>query len=139
MCTHQRENVFVARDVVDAVRLQILRTADAHDFKLLAYCFMPDHLHLLVEGCSAGADLAPFGKLVKQRSSYEYKQRTGKRLWQRGWFDYQLQVSDDVDDTIEYILLNPVRAGLAVHASEYPFSGVAIDRQTVGDRVGHDL
>ena len=129
VCTLHRQRVFITLDVVDLVRQHILLAADAHDFRILAYCFMPDHLHLLVEGKSAASDMSAFGKLAKQRSSYEFRQRSGERLWQPGWFDCQLQVSDDVEEKIEYILLNPVRAGLVTNASDYPFSGVAVDRQ----------
>ena len=84
---------------------------------------MPDHLHLLVQGRSEHSDLIRFATAAKQRTAYRYKQETGRSLWQAGWFDHQLQVRDDVAEAIEYIAMNPVRAGLVATASDYPFSG----------------
>jgi putative transposase len=48
--TAHRRRVFVEQAPVDVVRAQILRAAEQRLFAILAYCFMPDHLHLLVEG-----------------------------------------------------------------------------------------
>jgi len=46
---------------------QISQAAAAHQFEILAYCFMADHLHLLVEARSSDSDLISFANLVKQR------------------------------------------------------------------------
>ena len=92
------------------------------EFRLLAYCFMPDHLHLLVEG-SEGSDLARLMKSFKQASSFDYKQRHGRPLWQRSYYDHVLRGPDELQPAVEYILGNPVRAGLVEDADTYPFSG----------------
>ena len=36
--------------VVESALAEIARAAVDHQFAVTAYCFMPDHLHLLVEG-----------------------------------------------------------------------------------------
>ena len=91
-------------------------------FGLLAYCFMPDHLHLLVQG-SEGSDLARFIKVFKQASSFDYKRREGRPLWQRSYYDHVLRGQDELQPAVEYILGNPVRAGLADNPDAYSFSG----------------
>jgi len=91
-------------------------------FRLLAYCFMPDHLHLLVQG-SEGSNLAQLVKTFKQASSYDYKRRAGRPWWQRSYHDHVLRGSDELQPTIEYILENPIRAGLVDNPGAYPFSG----------------
>jgi REP element-mobilizing transposase RayT len=53
--------------IVCAALHEIQRTCDEDQFTLLAYCFMPDHLHLVVEGLSARSDLQPCVKVSKQR------------------------------------------------------------------------
>src|SRR5262249_43836589 len=40
---------FVEPSRVEIVLKQILRAAADEGFEIIAYCFMPDHLHLLVE------------------------------------------------------------------------------------------
>ena len=91
-------------------------------FRLLAYCFMPDHLHLLVEG-SEESDLARLMKTFNQASSHDYRRRVGRPLWQRSYYDHVLRGSDELQPAIEYILENPIRAGLVDNVGAYPFSG----------------
>ena len=90
---------------------------------VIAYCFMPDHLHLLVEGLSEGADFRNFMRLFKQGSSYQWKQRYRRELWQRSYFDHVLRDDEDTIAVARYILGNPVRAGLVSSPEDYPFLG----------------
>jgi REP element-mobilizing transposase RayT len=48
-CTHERHRLFEKAGAVSLVRTQIERAATALQFAVIAYCFMPDHVHLLVE------------------------------------------------------------------------------------------
>ena len=66
---------------------------------------MPDHLHLVVEGLSDGADLQRFVKIAKQRV-----------------VDWVLRPEQTTEDAIRYVLNNPVRAGLVENPEDYPFS-----------------
>ena len=49
-CTNQRSPVFVEEAHVALVRTQILRAACEQRFEMTAYCFMPDHAHLIIGG-----------------------------------------------------------------------------------------
>src|SRR5688572_10230139 len=82
ICTHQRRSWFVDADVVRDVTLHFLRTAAAEQFSILAYCFMPDHLHALASGESESADLRRLVRLAKQQSGFAFKRLHGERLWQ---------------------------------------------------------
>jgi putative transposase len=101
----------------------LLRTAEQQCFAVLAYCFMPDHLHLLVEGTSDSADLRIFIKLAKQLSGRAHVNVHGELLWQEGYHDRVLRASDEARDVARYILHNPVRAGLVARPRDYPFLG----------------
>jgi REP-associated tyrosine transposase len=103
--------------------LQALSEACAeHRFTIRAYCFMRDHLHLLVEG-SQDSSLVPFMKHFKQLSSYRHKQRTGRLLWHRSYHDHVLRKEEEPRTTAEYIWNNPIRAGLAASRGTDPFVG----------------
>lgn len=45
-------------------------------------------------------------------------------FWQRSFWDHALRESECVQDQVDYILDNPVRAGLTTDRESYPFSGV---------------
>lgn len=122
-CTHDRRNVFIAPDTFNLVNHQILRTCSTHAFSVPAYVYMPDHVHLLVEGLSDGSDLRAFVKLAKQKSGYEYSKRYQRPLWQPSYYDRVLRDDEDSLAVMRYILSNPLRAGLVSQCEDYPFLG----------------
>jgi putative transposase len=102
---------------------QISRAAADWSFVVLAYCFMPDHLHLLVEAHAENADLLKFAHAVKQRTGYAYRQLSTGPLWQQGYFEHVLRDDELTPVVARYILANPVSAGLCSEPRHYPFSG----------------
>src|SRR6266545_4803835 len=92
-CAFDRAALFTTREVVDPVKSQILRAATERAFDVMAYCFMPDHVHIVAAGVSEHSDLNAFVGLGKQYSGFGYKQRTGKRLWQP--YPYEHVLRDD--------------------------------------------
>jgi putative transposase len=84
---------------------------------------MPDHVHLLVEGLAAGADLQEFIKRAKQGSAQAYSHRHHSPLWQEGFYDRVLRSEDDAKVIARYIVENPVRSGIVRTPSEYPYLG----------------
>jgi putative transposase len=125
-CTHERQPIFSSSAAVDLALQQIQRAATELGFELLAYCFMPDHLHLVVRGCSDTADLKAFASKAKQYSGYAYAQLHKKQLWQRYFYEHVLRSEEAEEGVISYVLMNPVRAGLCETPDEYLFSGSAI-------------
>ncbi len=65
-CCHDRQPLFLQEDTVELVRAQILRACDPTRMTVFAYCFMPDHVHLLVEGLEAATDGKRYFGLAKQ-------------------------------------------------------------------------
>jgi REP element-mobilizing transposase RayT len=108
--------------VVDHLRVASLDCA----FAIVVYCFMPDHLHALVAGTSDDANFRNFVRLAKQRTSFHARRIIRGRLWQQSFFDRTLRVDDVLHETIRYIVMNPVRAGLAATPLDYDFWGSAI-------------
>jgi REP element-mobilizing transposase RayT len=100
---------------------------------VLAYCFMPDHAHLLPEGRD-DTNLIDFMKLFKQLSGYRFKQRTSKPLWQKGYYDRVVRLEEDLEDYALYIFANPVRAGLVSDARMHGFSGGSYFELMLGGR-----
>ena len=123
-CTDRRRRLFTDADAVELVVQQLLRSAsDGHNFSVIAYCFMPDHLHLLIEGTSDDSDAKRFIKGFKQYSGYYYTQKHHDRLWQRYGFEHVLRDEEVTIAVAKYILANPVRAGLAETVEQYPYVG----------------
>jgi REP element-mobilizing transposase RayT len=115
--------VFKDPDEATAVLSHFQRTAREKFFKVLAYCVMPDHAHLLVKGLDEKSDLRQFAKTVKERSGRAYRKRSGQRLWQEGYFDRVLRDEGDARKYAQYIVTDPVRAGLVATPADYSFVG----------------
>ena len=122
-CTYNRTRYFTDRTHVDVVFEQIVRSATENGFEIFAYCFMPDHLHLLVEGMSDASNALTFINRAKQYSGYYFKHAFGTKLWQRYGFEHTLRDDEAALSVARYILENPVRAGLVDRVQDYPFCG----------------
>ena len=64
-----------------------------------------------------------YARAWKQRTGFDWKTRTGARLWQAGFYDRVLREHDDTRAVVRYIVMNPVRAGLVTEAGDYPWTG----------------
>ena len=122
-CTYQRRPTFRDHDIATQTLEQFRTTAKGEQFALSAYCLIPDHAHLLVEGLTDTADFRRFAKLAKQRSGASYALTTDRPLWQKGYYEHVLRDDEDSKEVAFYIVANPVRAGLVQSPDEYPFSG----------------
>lgn len=86
---------------------------------------MPDHVHLLLSpirdhhGPTYG--LREIVAAMKGASAHAVNRVLGRNgaVWQQEWFDHQLRNDESLRQKGEYIIANPVRAGLAVDSSRY--------------------
>jgi REP-associated tyrosine transposase len=101
---------------------------------VLAYCFMPDHLHVVVQGLDDTTILTCFTKVFRQRAAIAYRRRAGQPLCQAGYYERTLRRDEDVMRVAEYIGANPVRAGLVETSDAWPFTGGTLLRPSRSER-----
>ena len=122
-CCENRKKIFLeptrAQWFLDDLRSDAL----SHALAIHAYCVMPDHVHLLSQGLTPTSDLFRCLTALKKRTGFTYKQETSHHLWQKKSYDYALRSGDPPDLVAWYIWMNPVRAGLCLSATDYPWSG----------------
>lgn len=101
---------------------------------LHAHCLMGNHFHLLVEtpipNLSAGMQRlkSEYAAYFNGRHSFEghlFQQRFGSRL---------IESEEYFSEALRYIALNPVRAGLCGHPSEWPWSSFSGATEMAFDR-----
>jgi REP element-mobilizing transposase RayT len=95
-------------------------------YRLHVAVVMPDHVHLILtpltdETRRLIVSLVEILKAVKGASAHAINHRLGHRgtVWQEESFDHVLRSSENLDAKIEYILQNPVRAGLVQNWQQY--------------------
>jgi putative transposase len=123
ICTFARRSYFRSQALADWLLRVLQRESAGSLFFVRAYCLMPNHLHLLLQGNSLNAELLPFIENFKHKTSHRFWLRNQKTLWQISFYDHILRNEDAPGDVAWYIWLNPVRAGLAKRTGEYRYAG----------------
>jgi putative transposase len=121
--THRRQRAFVDATFAAHARDQLLIAAARDRFAVAAFCFMPDHAHLLLSGTSEDSSLLPMVHRWRQITGFLWRRCSDSHLWQEGYWDRVLRETDDTLGVAAYIVNNPVRAGLTRSVCDYAWSG----------------
>ena len=112
-------NAATCANVIDSLSFSCQRgKAD-----LLLYCLMPDHAHVLIT--VGGDDLIAIMRNVKSWTTRMWAAGDPKaRLWQPSFHDRGVRLkSNEVDDVVQYITLNPVRKGFVEEWVDWQWTG----------------
>jgi REP element-mobilizing transposase RayT len=121
ICTHDRRPVLASEEAAEVI-VDVLRSAHGSDWRLLAHCVMPDHVHVLA--MTSGRSLIDLVRVVKGRSAARLRAGLGlSGVWQRAFHDHMVRRGEDLVTTIRYMLENPVRKGMCDDWQTYPWSG----------------
>jgi len=94
-----------------------------------AYVIMPDHFHAVVELREGSLPRAmnSLGKFTARRIN-SMLHRHGA-LWQPGYYDHCLRGDKALVAYLDYMMNNPVRAGLVERSQEWPFAAIRWDAE----------
>jgi putative transposase len=123
ICAVQRRSIFHDSARAKVVIDELKRVADRMNVLVHAFCVMPDHVHVLVEGKTADSDLVKFVAQWKQSTGYVFRHDLPPRFWQRRFYDHVLRRAAESESVAWYIWMNPVRRGIVAAPQTYPFSG----------------
>jgi putative transposase len=87
------------------------------------YCFMPDHVHIMLSGRDESSDAWAAVTLFKQQTGFWLGQHRPGVRWQKDFHDHVIRRNDDLGAQLRYIAGNPVRKGLVKDWREYSFTG----------------
>jgi 1-hydroxy-2-methyl-2-(E)-butenyl 4-diphosphate synthase len=81
-------------------------------YDLLAWCIMPNHVHVLVK-LAQNEELEKILHSWKSFTSHEINKRNGTTgsIWQKESYDHLIRDGEDFKNQIDYVLTNPVKAG----------------------------
>jgi REP-associated tyrosine transposase len=119
---------------------------DAMSAQCVGFVLMPDHVHALV-GLSDSRDLTRFLHGWKRMSSFRVRQwyaehapnyfdgfGPGDKFWQPKSYVFHVYNERKLREKLDYMHLNPVRAGLVQRAEQWPWSSARwyLRKQSVG-------
>jgi putative transposase len=114
--------------------------------RCVGFVIMPDHVHAVIWLPEPG-QLALFMKQWKQRSSFSLRQMMSSDLdaysefvasddpiWQRKYYAFHIENSNKLEEKLNYMHLNPVRAELATTSVGWQWSSARwyLERRDVG-------
>jgi putative transposase len=119
---NHRQNIFFSpadRRLFDDITAEVLERFAA---RLHAYCWMTNHVHMLIQVSDA-----PLGKLMLRiagrfaRTVQRHLHTTG-HLFEKRYHPILVDADRYLLELLRYIHLNPVRAHMVEHPSDYPWS-----------------
>jgi REP element-mobilizing transposase RayT len=104
---------WLRQDPVTQLVADALRHFDGSRYQLHAWCVMPNHVHAVVTplGDHQLAEIVHSWKSFTANQANKLLGRTGT-FWQAEYFDHLIRNDRDFGNSVEYVLNNPVRAGL---------------------------
>jgi REP element-mobilizing transposase RayT len=121
VCSKDRQRIFAS---ADAARVIIDAWVEAKSWLVGRYVIMPDHIHLF---CAPGVfppePLKQWARYWNNIASKNWPRPNEQPIWQRDFWDTQLRRHENYDEKWDYVLENPVRAGLVSKSEDWPFHG----------------
>lgn len=105
---------------------QALLSFDRIWYELLAWCVMPNHVHVVINSYESH----PVSDLVRSWKTFtgrEINRALGKvgPFWAPDYFDRFMRNEDHLAKTLQYVEANPVKAGLVAEATDWLFSSAS--------------
>lgn len=123
-------------DSIAQIVVKEIHNLNGDRYRLMAYCIMPNHVHLLIEslvsiqanhqGKSAKYPVTDTLCLLKGRTACDCNlelKRSGS-FWQHESYDHVVRDDKELERTIQYVLNNPVKAGLVKESQDWKFTYV---------------
>jgi putative transposase len=124
-CNLLRTRAMLNEDDFEILARVMQARREEHGFPPTAWVFLPDHWHAI---CAPQYPLT-ISEVVKsiKNSSTTLINRGGAasgELWQGRFFDRTLRTVKEYNEKVEYVHLDPVKAGLVVRAQDWRWSSV---------------
>jgi len=110
-----------------ALMRETLLKWDGDRYRMIAWCVMPNHVHVLVETVAGLSKIVQSwksftGRWALARNAELQLDIPGKALWMREYWDRYIRDLDHLENVRSYIERNPVTAGLCQQAADWPWS-----------------
>jgi putative transposase len=118
----------------------LLGARQRYRVKVLAWCLMPNHFHLLVQPEDA-ALLTKWMQWVMTTHVRRYHKHYGTsgHLWQGRYKSFIVQDNEHLLTAVRYIEGNPVRAMLSPTAAQWPWASHAVRNATLEESLPDQL
>ena len=120
-CCNMRKPIFRNIDFGNVIVDEIKKSDSCKRTLTYAYVVMPDHLHWLFQ-LQKRNSVSSVVRRIKGGSAYRINKMRGRRgsIWQSGFHDRLIKSEESLETVGNYVIHNPVRAGMVASVDEYP-------------------
>ncbi|QEH37736.1 Transposase IS200 like protein [Aquisphaera giovannonii] len=120
---NNRADVFDDDDDRRAFLDALAKTRERYPFRLLGYCLMTNHFHLLLKP-EPGRSISRILQSITVAHTWRYhrRHRSSGHVWQGRFRGPVVQDGDHLLTVLRYIEANPLRAGMVSDPADYPWS-----------------
>jgi len=113
-------------EIAAVVEAQLL-ARDAVDYRLIEWCVMPNHVHVLIE-VEPASELWRVVKNWKGPTGLICNRLLGRsgEFWFREYHDRFMRDEAHYRNAVSYIRMNPVKAGLCNHPADWMFGSARL-------------
>ena len=117
---NNRDDVFAGTGDHDAFLEALAKARSRYPFRLLGYCLMTDHFHLLLQP-GAGQSISRILQSITVAHTWRYhkQHRSSGHVWQGRFKSPVIQDDGLLLVVLRYIEANPARAGIVADAGDY--------------------
>lgn len=126
LCVKDRKELFNEKGIYNIFESIFLNELKKHKCEAYVYLFMPDHAHILLSGKESDSDIKKCIDGFKQQTGFWLYKNLSTYKWQKDYYDHILRKEEEIKTQIDYILNNPVRAGLVEEWQNYKFKGSSV-------------
>lgn len=96
------------------------------DYSVYCFCIMPNHFHIVFRHLENSRDIDQIMKSIKGFSAREINKLLNRKgsIWQSESFDHIVRDEDELYRIINYVIMNPVKAGLVENWRDWNFTYV---------------
>ncbi len=114
LVTSKRIRFFEDRRRIEAFLSSLFTVQSYHHFELIAYCVLPDHIHLLITLAEGDHDFSSRIKEIKRKTTTSIRkvlEKPNNEVWQGRFWEHTIKDQDDFQHCFDYIHYNPIKHG----------------------------
>jgi putative transposase len=127
LVTKNRKHLFQNPDLCDIFMTGVEKVKSLHPFDLIAYCLLPDHVHLLLSLPEGIMDYSNVIKEIKRYVTIRIRKHLDQKdlvIWQDRFWEHTIRDEHDMQTHYDYIHYNPVKHGYVESVDQWKWSSI---------------
>ena len=123
--TYQRIPILLNPVFFDTLQNVIREVKTKYPFQILAYCFLPDHMHFIWKLPDGDSNYSHRWQMIKGLSTIRFNKlegSQGKQHWQGRFWEHIIRNEEDYQKHFHYVHINPIKHGYVRNLSEWNYS-----------------